>query len=186
MAEEQKRKKKWAYLEDFHKNSKGGYEYHGKYFRCVNGTEIFMRARRKMVAACVLAFVCTVAAGCIPAPGMTGTFYMILPYVLALVCTVSMGWALGRLNRGGIRLRKYIYEETVKKIPYRAGSAVILNTAAALSGLFFLIWNGMGDGGVWSFAFCVLEGASAAGAFLVFRIAGTLQWQKESTDESML
>ena len=38
MAEEQKRKKKWAYLEDFHKNSKGGYEYHGKYFRCVNGT----------------------------------------------------------------------------------------------------------------------------------------------------
>lgn len=181
MGEEQKRKSKRAYLDDFHKNSKGTYEYRGKIFRCVNGSEAFARTKQKMLETGIIAFVCALAAGCIPAPGMTGTVYMILPYVFGLISMISLEWALCCLWRSELMLREYIYESTVKKIPHRSILTGILNLAAALGGLVYLFVAGSGDGILWSVTFCLLEMVVGGGALMIFRMAGELRWKEEVT-----
>lgn len=181
MAEERKRRSKRAYLDDFHKNSKGTYEYRGKTFRCENGSEVFARTKQKMLGTGIIAFVCALAAGCIPAPGMTGTVYMILPYVFGLISMISLGWALCRLWRSELMLREYIYESTVKKIPQRSMLTAILNLAAALGGLVYLLTAGTGSGILWSAAFCLLEMITGGSGIVIFRMAGELRWQEELT-----
>lgn len=51
--------------------------------------------------------------------GAMQQFYVLLPYAGALVAGISAVWALARMSRGGARLRSYVYEETVAKLPLR-------------------------------------------------------------------
>ena len=106
------------YLNDFRRDVNGSYLYQGSY-RCYTGSMPYAKLRGLLWALCGGALAALAAAGMVPAPGAMQQFYVLLPYAGALVAGISAVWALARMSRGGARLRSYVYEETVAKLPLR-------------------------------------------------------------------
>lgn len=178
------RSKKRAYLNDFKKNSEGRYEYQGKIFECKGGKVQLTRVKYRMWMAYAFVIICAIAGGCIPAPGLVDTFYVILPYALGLMAAISLGWALCRLSCAGDQLKAYIYDVTVKKIPHRAVLTIILNTASVIGMLIYLLVHREDSGIAWCIIFVVLELIVCVGAVGVFKIAGKLEWTCFSSDKA--
>ena len=116
----------------------------------------------------VLIIVCAAAlaaAGMVPAPGAMQQFYVLLPYAGALVAGISAVWALARMSRGGARLRSYVYEETVAKLPLRCLLTGVFAALAAVGECMDMFLNG-GQGAIWyAVLFAALAAAAAAAAF---------------------
>ena len=106
------------YLNDFRRDVNGNYLYQGSY-RCYTGSMPYAKLRGLLWALCGGALAALAAAGMVPAPGAMQQFYVLLPYAGALVAGISAVWALARMSCGGARLRSYVYEETVAKLPLR-------------------------------------------------------------------
>ena len=105
------------------------------------------------------------AAGMVPAPGAMQQFYVLLPYAGALVAGISAVWALARMSRGGARLRSYVYEETVAKLPLRCLLTGVFAALAAVGECMDVFLNG-GQGAIWyAVLFAALAAAAAAAAF---------------------
>ena len=105
------------------------------------------------------------AAGMVPAPGAMQQFYVLLPYAGALVAGISAVWALARMSRGGARLRSYVYEETVAKLPLRCLLTGGFAALAAVGECMDVFLNG-GQGAIWyAVLFAALAAAAAAAAF---------------------
>lgn len=170
------RSKKRAYLNDFKKNSEGHYEYQGKIFECEGGKTQLNRVKYRMWISYAFVIICAIAGGCVPAPGLVDTFYVIFPYALGLMAAISLGWALCRLSFAGDLLKAYIYDVTVKKIPHRAVITIIFNAASVLGMAVYLLIHGSQYQSIWSFIFLLLEVIVCAGAAAVFKIAGKLSW----------
>ena len=89
----------------------------------------------------------------------------ILPYAGALVAGISAVWALARMSRGGARLRSYVYEETVAKLPLRCLLTGVFAALAAVGECMDVFLNG-GQGAIWyAVLFAALAAAAAAAAF---------------------
>ena len=106
------------YLNDFRRDVNGSYLYQGSYRR-YTGSMPYAKLRGLLWTLCGGALAALAAAGMVPAPGAMQQFYVLLPYAGALVAGISAVWALARMSRGGARLRSYVYEETVAKLPLR-------------------------------------------------------------------
>ena len=98
------------------------------------------------------------AAGMVPAPGAMQQFYVLLPYAGALVAGISAVWALARMSCGGARLRSYVYEETVAKLPLRCLLTGVFAALAAVGECMDVFLNGE-QGAIW---YAVLFAALAA------------------------
>ena len=89
----------------------------------------------------------------------------ILPYAGALVAGISAVWALARMSCGGARLRSYVYEETVAKLPLRCLLTGVFAALAAVGECMDVFLNG-GQGAIWyAVLFAALAAAAAAAAF---------------------
>ena len=101
----------------------------------------------------------------LPAPGAMQQFYVLLPYAGALVAGISAVWALARMSRGGARLRSYVYEETVAKLPLRCLLTGVFAALAAVGECMDVFLNG-GQGAIrYAVLFTALAAAAAAAAF---------------------
>mgnify|MGYP000217109970 CR=1 FL=1 len=105
------------------------------------------------------------AAGMVPAPGAMQQFYVLLPYAGALVAGISAVWALARMSRGGARLRSYVYEETVAKLPLRCLLTGGFAALAAVGECVDVFLNGGQDAIRYAVLFAALAAAAAAAAF---------------------
>lgn len=142
--EEKKKKNKKAYLNDFKKNEKGDYEYHGIQFEWEGSKEEFSKEMIILWAAGLVMAVSLITAGCLPVPGMMDCVYVILPYTVSVICGCSVLWGLCRLTKWGRSLRSYVYDATVGQLPMRA-IGTILGAAVSLIGeCIYLIRNGAG------------------------------------------
>ena len=116
--QQKKNRRGREYLNDFRRDVNGSYLYQGSYRR-YTGSMPYAKLRGLLWALCGGALAALAAAGMVPAPGAMQQFYVLLPYAGALVAGISAVWALARMSRGGARLRSYVYEETVAKLPLR-------------------------------------------------------------------
>ena len=83
----------------------------------------------------------------------------------ALVAGISAVWALARMSCGGARLRSYVYEETVAKLPLRCLLTGVFAALAAVGECMDVFLNG-GQGAIWyAVLFAALAAAAAAAAF---------------------
>ena len=99
------------------------------------------------------------------AAGAMQQFYVLLPYAGALVAGISAVWALARMSRGGARLRSYVYEETVAKLPLRCLLTGVFAALAAVGECMDVFLNG-GQGAIrYAVLFAALAAAAAAAAF---------------------
>ena len=155
------------YLNDFRRDVNGSYLYQGSYRR-YTGSMPYAKLRGLLWALCGGALAALAAAGMVPAPGAMQQFYVLLPYAGALVAGISAVWALARMSRGGARLRSYVYEETVAKLPLRCLLTGVFAALAAVGECMDVFLNG-GQGAIWyAVLFAALAAAAAAAAFAAF------------------
>ena len=146
------------YLNDFRRDVNGSYLYQGSY-RCYTGSMPYAKLRGLLWALCGGALAALAAAGMVPAPGA------MQPYAGALVAGISAVWALARMSRGGARLRSYVYEETVAKLPLRCLLTGVFAALAAVGECMDVFLNG-GQGAIrYAVLFAALAAAAAAAAF---------------------
>ena len=88
-----------------------------------------------------------------------------MPYAGALVAGISAVWALARMSRGGARLRSYVYEETVAKLPLRCLLTGGFAALAAVGECMDVFLNGGQNAIRYAVLFAALAAAAAAAAF---------------------
>ena len=143
------------YLNDFRRDVNGSYLYQGSYRR-YTGSMPYAKLRGLLWALC---------GGALAALAALQQFYVLLPYAEALVAGISAVWALARMSRGGARLRSYVYEETVAKLPLRCLLTGVFAALAAVGECMDMFLNG-GQGAIWyAVLFAALAAAAAAAAF---------------------
>ena len=152
------------YLNDFRRDVNGSYLYQGSYRR-YTGSMPYAKLRSLLWALCGGALAALAAAGMVPAPGAMQQFYVLLPYAGALVADISAVWALARMSRGGARLRSYVYEETVAKLPLRCLLTGGFAALAAVGECMDVFLNGGQDAIRYAVLFAALAAAAAAAAF---------------------
>lgn len=97
----------------------GNYTYIGPLYSIspeANATAKKAGARRIIICICVtvLSLVC----GLLPVPGMSNTFYVIIPYAVTLIFAAVMLYKSLRIAYwGNDKLREYVYHSTVKQLP---------------------------------------------------------------------
>lgn len=156
--EENKKKKRRAYLDDFKQTARGDYEYKGNHY-VWDGTKESLKKEQMILwiyAGLMIALIVT--AGCLPVQSMINCVYVILPFTVCFICAVSVIWGLARMTSGGGTLRAYVYDATVEQIPVRAIGTMIGAAATVAGELFYLMKNGF-------------EGKIAASIFFLLALA---------------
>lgn len=136
------RKSRKSALEHYQVNAGGEYVYTGKYLRYQENGKSLKRALGELWGVCTAMVVCVIACGCIPAPGMVNTFYVLLPLMLEIILAVSCLWLLGQITAGGDPVKEYVYHDSVEKLPGRLMATMILAAATVVTELLYLILNG--------------------------------------------
>lgn len=145
MAEGKKRRGRRAYLEDFQKTATGEYVYTGKLHHYETKDIPRKKALLRLWLMTTAMAAGAVVAGCVPAAGMSGVFYVLLPYAGTLLSAVSVLWLMCRLSAGGDPLRHYIYTATVGQMRLR-GYLVLIFSALALAGeAVYIALHGFGS-----------------------------------------
>ena len=130
----EKRKGRRAYLNDFTTNLRGDYVYQGSHFHYVGETPWEKRFRKLWGLTLAMA-IGLVGGGFLPAAGMNGVLYVVAPYLASVIAGTGVVWAMAKLRREG-KLRSYVYEASVLKLPTRGKvTAVFAILAEAGEGL---------------------------------------------------
>lgn len=174
----EKKKGRRAYLNDFHKNVEGQYEYAGERYEYCGDEKSRRRAAAGLMGGALLLVALILGEGCIPVPGLSRTFYVLLPYMVELMGGVSACIAAGRLLTAEYPLREYVYQSTIQKLPFR-GAAAAFGAGLTLAGeTVYLIRNGS-EGMIWYVAlFYILQAAALLIAILLFCGSGKMEWKR--------
>ncbi len=156
-----------AYLDDYRPTADGGYEYTGAVWHWAP-PEARRPLMRRAAALLSAAFVCMVAAGFLPAPGVGYAAYVLLPYAVALVAAALATASLLRLARAGDEVRDHVYQASVPRLPGRLLVGCIAAIASALGQLVHLALSG-GAPSLAGIAFALLMAAAAACLALLCR-----------------
>lgn len=178
----EKKKGRRAHLDAFKKNEKGEYIYTGKLYAFDETAIRWKTAVIRLGAAWAVLMAAMIVNGCIPAPGMTGCFYVLLPYAAQVVSAAALGVALLSLATAGNPLREYQYEAAVRKIPLRSRLAVVFAGVTVLGELLYLIQNGAENAAGMAVLFLILEMISCACAIGVYKYSKSLFLQVSPID----
>ena len=140
--EENKKKKRRAYLDDFRQTTTGAYEYKGIHYVWDGGEAEWKHQMRMNWVYAVFMAAAVIGAGCLPVPSMINCVYVILPFTVCFICAVSVIWGLCRLSSGGKSLRSYVYDATVEQIPLRSIGTMIGAAATMAGEVVYLVKNG--------------------------------------------
>lgn len=178
--EERKRRGRRAYLDSFRKDSKGEYEYTGKTYtfrgsRPGAEKEEFRRALRILWAVSLVLLAAWITPGCTRVPGMSGSFYVLIPYAGGLVEGIRVCWALGRVTADGSMLKEYQYEGSVKVLPRRSAATAVCVGVCMLGEIVYVCRNGFGGLAAGSGILLVMGLAALAAAAVLYRYGSALK-----------
>ena len=126
------------HLKDYVPTEDGGYEYVGTHWRWPSAEirAAFIKDARMVYG---VAVACLVVAGCVPAPGTFGAFYVVLPFLIGTVGVVLGGVALFRLLSEADPMRDHIYAANATslspKLLVGEAGAVVCAAAALIHGI---------------------------------------------------
>lgn len=176
MAKERRRKR--AYLDDFKKTASGEYAYRGAEYHLEETKE----GRKKLFVRlwCLLAAegLCLLACGCVPAAGMEGSAWVLIPYAVSWIAFAFVCSSLYRMTRGGDPLREYVYEAAVLKFPFRLKMSGLCAAAVILGELVYLILHGFCGKVFFTLVFFLLEGMIFVASFGMNRLTDRMKWTK--------
>ena len=80
--------------------------------------------------------------GFLPVPGMSNTFYVIVPYAFTLIFAAVSLWKAGRIAYwGGEDLREYVYNTTVVRLPILIPLCALFAVLSVVGEGLYLILN---------------------------------------------
>lgn len=171
---EKKKHRRHGELDYFVKDEQGRYRYAGACYAAAHKGG--HRAPAILLLLGAGAAASAAGAGFLPAPGMEGCLYVLLPYVAGLAGAVSVLWGAVRLLAGGDPLREYVYDATAGRLPRRTLVAAGTAGAAVLGEILYLLLRGGWSGS--AAAFLALELCSLTLSLLTRRHLGTMSWKK--------
>ena len=175
-----KKKKRSSYLRDFRQDEAGTYRYEGDRYE-LEGENRAGGARRILRTQAVLAALAAallLGAGCVPAPGISGCAYVLLPYIASLMGAVSSCLAAFRLAAAEYPVRAYVYEGAAGKLPVRSGLCAGASAAALVGEAVWILTEGMSGKAGYTALYCLLQGAALLDALCLCRFARQLGWRK--------
>ena len=170
------RKKRRAYLDDFTRAADGSYIYTGITYDYQGQRQDLRRRTAALGGVSAVMLATAVACGCVSVPGMGRCFYVVLPYCLSLIAAASLAWGAGRLIAGGVPLRAYVYDVTVKQFSLRYGLTAIGAAAALIGEAVYLLLNGAEGMVFGAVLFLICQGLLLAGVLVWRRVLGTMDW----------
>ena len=134
-------KKHRSYLDDFHRDVNGEYQYRGAHYRYAGMIE-YRTLRRSLWLCCGCGSALVLAAGCLPGATAGAAWYVTLPTMLALVSAGVLLWTTAQWSRGGMTLRAYVHARTVRRLPAEALIAAGMSAFGAVGqGISLLLGN---------------------------------------------
>ena len=172
----EKKKGRKAYLNDFKLQDSGKYAYEGKMCECtLGGAEFHSTMVRLWILFGVMAGV-NLLAGFLPHTGINGNYFVVIPYAIELGCIVALGFALVRLQKGGRKLREYIYRASAEKLPVRSSACMVTGVIAA-AGMLWVFISGRFEGTVlFGILFLLSQAVEAGAAGLFLKTCGAMPW----------
>ena len=152
------------HLKDYVPTKDGGYEYTGARWAWPSPEvrDEFLRGSLRLFA---IGVVCVVIAGCVPAPGTFGTFYVVIPYLICVIGVALSGVALFRLSREDNPMRDHVYSASVPALPVKllvgALGCIVCAVAALAHGIGLMV-VGQGEFIALTLLFSALMAAGAA------------------------
>ena len=171
-------KKRRSELEFFRRDAGGEFRYAGGYCRYA-GKPTRTRQLALLWTICGIGTLALIAAGCLSAPGMTGSTYVLIPYVAALIALCAGLWALGRLTLGGDPIRETDCA-CAESAPRRLAAAGVLSLLAMAGEGLYLLLHGTEEQPGAAAACMILLAASGILALLGKSRFRVLQWEKTS------
>lgn len=168
------------YLDDFIKDCSGRYIYRGSVYAYAKTNSL---SRRKAVTYLWLLtaamFASALAQGCIPADGMLGCVYVLVPYCAQLISAGSALWAMLQLGSGD-GIRQYNFAVSAEALPRRALLTAVFAALTLAGECIYLVAHGTDNALRIALLvlFMILAGAAA---MLLRRFVLTLRWEKENT-----
>ncbi len=140
-------------------------QYSGKYYQ-FSGNE---KKRKQLLIALwidsLAAFFSVLAGGCIPTPGLSGSFYLLIPYVAALISGGAVLWAVAQLSLSGNPLRAYAHLLATTRLPRRALAMSISTLLCLLGQILYLCLHGSQGHSLSAVLFMVFQVFAALAAF---------------------
>ncbi|MCH5191543.1 MAG: hypothetical protein J1F23_05195 [Oscillospiraceae bacterium] len=134
---------------------------------------------RRMVFGIGTTFLSAVC-GFLPVPGMSNTFYVIIPYALALIFAAVSLYKAGRIAYwGGESLREYVYNTTVVRLPWLLPLCSLFAVLSAAGEALYLILNGINKAELpFAVIFLFISVAVLALSLIWRRFETALKWNK--------
>lgn len=178
MAEKKKRKGRRAYLNDFYTDVSGHIVYTGVMYR-YEGDKPFDKAYLPVGLLCGAVFAAVLGIACVPAPAMLGYGkpYVVLPFMLEAVGVLLTLWAAIRLRANGPDLRAYVWEATVKKLPWWLEMTAVFAGAGVIGNVVYLAIHGFEGKVFLGLLVIVLHIAAGAAALLGIRALRGMKWR---------
>lgn len=130
-------------LKYFRRGDDGKFNYTGGYCRYAGAPTRTGQLIRLWIL-CGIGAAALIAAGCMPAPGMTGCAYVLIPYVAALIALFASLWAVGRLSLGGDPIRETDCS-AAESAPRRLITAGILSLVTLAGEGLYVLLHGAGE-----------------------------------------
>ena len=179
---EKKYKGRRAYLNDFKKNEEGNYEYQGILYRWMGEKETLRKEKFLLWLIFGGMMTALIITGCLDAPGLMNSYFVILPFSISFVFGVSTGWGLWRMTTGGEVLRAYVYEASVEKLPFRSGGVLVCTFASILGEMMYVFKHGFGENFFKILAFLLMEGLISAFSLLFIQRIRQMCWEKQTSN----
>ena len=133
-----------AYLNDFQPNLAGEYTYVGAHYRYVENKMSYRSARGQVIFGAAAMLVGLLAPGFVRAGGMGDCFYVLIPYMAEAIAVFVTLYAVVKMLGGGERIREYIFEKSVKRIPAGCLCCSVLAAIGFVCSMIFSAINGIG------------------------------------------
>ena len=171
-------RKRRSSLAHYQKNAAGEYIYTGSHYRYA-GPMPRKRAFGLLWALLGTGSLMCLLAGVLPVPGMTGHFYVILPYMACLVLSMGRLWSLGQLTAAGDPIRQGLYDTSRRRLPGLNLASGVLAALSAMGEGYYLILHGAGDKAPFAAGYLVLLILAGALALAGSRVLRPMVWTEE-------
>ena len=159
----------------------GKYVYNGPLYSPVSESNITAKkasVRRVLfgAGATALSAIC----GFLPVPGLGNTFYVIIPYALTLIFAAVSLYKAGRIAYwDGEALREYVYNTTVRRLPWLLPLCALFAGLSAVGEVLYLILNGADNAELpFAIIFLLISAAVLVLALIWRRFETAFKWNK--------
>lgn len=126
-------------------------------------------------------FVLSLLCGVMPVPGMSNTFYVIVPYAGTLIFAAVSLWKAARIAYwGGKALREYVFESTVKQLPVLTLFCAVFAGLSVIGEALCLILEAVDTAKLPQAIFFLIAHAAITALALVWRkFEAATEWEKD-------